>query len=657
MVEKMRNFGTFLLTMVAAGLLASCGGSSSSTFATSGTSASSGNTGGATAITLTASSPQLLSDGSKGVTITAIVKNAANAIVSNVPVTFAASSGAIAPIATQSSVAAGTTDANGEAEGTLTTPGDPTNRSITVTATVGTASSTLTVQVIGTKLTISGPTSLVKGSFGTFNVSLADSAGNGIAGRAVTVASSNSNTLSSTSLTTDASGHVTFQLTAVNAGNDNVTATALGLTATQTVSVSGQSFNFSAPAANTVVALNTTQAITLVWANNGAPVTGTSVTFSTTRGLFTGNVSTTSATTDGTGTATVSVSSATAGPASITASASGASATLAITFVATNPTQIAVQPSPATIPTSGQSTITAIVRDPQNNLVAGRTVDFQLTDLTGGTISVATAVTDSQGRAQTVYTATSTASAANGVQVTATVEGTSPAVQSSATLTVGGQTVFLSLGTGSIVSENSNKTQFSLPYVIQALDSGGNAVPGVAITVTIHSFPQADVPTLALDGSTTASYFAYGKGYWVTAGSAAAGAGNSNCTILGSAWCQVVNVQCYNEDTDGSGVLRSSSQDINGNGKLDPGDVAAVSPGSITTDSTGTANINVTYPEDHAGWVHVLLTATAMVSGTQSSTSTNFVLPILASYVNNANATPPGSRSPYGVASVCTDPN
>jgi hypothetical protein len=67
--------------------------------------------------------------------------------------------------------------------------------------------------------------------------------------------------------------------------------------------------------------------------------------------------------------------------------------------------------------------------------------------------------------------------------------------------------------------------------------------------------------------------------------------------------------------------------------------------------------ISILYPQDHAEWVHVKLTASATVSGTEASTSANFWLPILASDVDTANTTPPGVSSPYGVAAVCTNPN
>jgi Big-like domain-containing protein len=648
--------GSLLVTAAAALLLAGCGGDSASSFAGASSSTSSSSSGTTTStaatITLISSAPQLASNNSTPVTITAIVKNANNAVVPATPVTFSTSSGVIAPTTTNSTTAAGTTDNNGEAAALLTTPGDPSNRSLTVTATVGMVSAKITVDVVGTHLSLTGPASMIQGSTGTFSASLTDSGGNGIANTTVTVTSAKANTLSASSLTTDATGHVTFTLTGTNAGNDTVTATALGVSASQGVSVSSQNFAFTAPAANASVVLNLAQAVTLVWTNNGAPVTGQTVTFSTTRGLFTGGTTTVNATTDGTGTATASISSSTAGPAVITAAATGVSAQVTMLFVATNPSQIDVQANPATVPTSGSSTITAIVRDAQDNLVEGQTVDFQLTDKTGGSISVGSAITNSQGVASTVYTATTTSSSANGVTVTATVQGT--AVQGTVTLTVGGQTVYLALGTGNTIVALS-QTQYEMPYSVQAQDAAGNAVAGVTVTFTVHSFPYVDIPPadIMADGSAPSDYAAYGKGFWAAIGSTAAAGCNA---AAGTAFCQTVNTTCFNEDVSGSGVY-NSSEDINGNGKLDPGDVASVSPGTGVTDSTGTVNINVIYPKDHALWVHVKLTATATVSGTESSTSAVFWLPILAADVNTTGTPPPGFDSPYGTAGVCTNPN
>jgi hypothetical protein len=225
--------------------------------------------------------------------------------------------------------------------------------------------------------------------------------------------------------------------------------------------------------------------------------------------------------------------------------------------------------------------------------------------------------------------------------------------QDSVSLTVGGLTVFLTLGTGNTITA-PNATQFAMPYVVQAQDSAGNAVANVTVTLAVHSYPYADIPAgdTQANGSTPSTYAAYAKGHW-----ALVGAGTTCNGVTGSAWCQEITADCFNEDVNASGVLTSSSEDINGNGRLDPADVASVSPGSIVTDSTGSGQIQILYPQDHAAWVQVKLTATATASGTESTTAAYFWLPMLAADITSADVTPPGANSPYGVANVCTNPN
>ncbi|HWW19579.1 MAG TPA: Ig-like domain-containing protein, partial [Steroidobacteraceae bacterium] len=102
-------------------------------------------------VTLLVSSPSLPSNGSKPVTIQAIVRNASNQLVTGAVVSFSATSGGITPVTTTAGAAAtpavpaGTTDANGAAAAQLTPAGDPTNRTITVTATVGSTQATAAV--------------------------------------------------------------------------------------------------------------------------------------------------------------------------------------------------------------------------------------------------------------------------------------------------------------------------------------------------------------------------------------------------------------------------------------------------------------------------------------------------------------------------------
>jgi hypothetical protein len=102
---------------------------------------SSSSTSPVAALTVVSSTPTIYSDGSTTATITALVRDASNNLLPNVPVAFAASSGGI--VATSS-----ITDASGAATATLSTAGDPTLRNITVTAKTGSLAGTTNVQVV-----------------------------------------------------------------------------------------------------------------------------------------------------------------------------------------------------------------------------------------------------------------------------------------------------------------------------------------------------------------------------------------------------------------------------------------------------------------------------------------------------------------------------
>jgi hypothetical protein len=625
MERGIKDMRRLLITAAAAlTLLAGCGGADlgaegGGSSVTPPTNTNPGPT--VTGVSVITSSPQVPSDGTGPATITAVAHDANNNTVASAPLIFAATSGLLSPGAT-------TTDANGTITATLSAGADPSNRTITITATSGTASGTVTIDVTGTSLSLTGPQSLVQPGSGTYTVTLKDSSHAGIVGEAVSLASASGNTLSAASVTTDANGQATFTVTAAKGGADTLTATALGLTSTQAISVSTQSFAISAPAANADVNLGVVQPVTVIWKNNGTPVTGQTVNFSATRGTL----SAATAVTDSTGTASVTISSAASGPSVITASGTGVSTEADIDFIATTASAIDVQASPSTININAQSTITAIVRDAADNLVEGKTVAFALTDTTGGTLSLGSAVTNDQGLAQTIYTATSTTSATNGVVITATVQGTS--VHNTADLTVAGETVFLSLGTGNTI-DILNEAQYAVTYAVQAIDSAGNAVPNITIDLKVTSL----------------SYY---KGEWTP----------PTPPATAPPWVQDITAPlCPTEDLLGNGIYEAS-EDYNHNGKLDPGNVAAASPGSVVTSATasgtlpaGSATFQVVYPKDHAFWVTVELTATATVAGTQASTSTQFELNGAAADYSNADVGPPGEISPYGQANTCSNPN
>lgn len=635
------------LTALAALALAACGGGSNGGCNGNFAGGNCGGTTGASAVAsvlLVSDVSSIPSDNSVPAHITAYVRDGNNNFVSGIPVVFTVDTGGI-------TVTQGTTDANGQALATVNTLGDKTNRTITVTATADKKSNTAQVAVSGTTLTLQGATALTAGQTSTYTATLLDGGQHGISGVALTVTVPSNLTASTTTLTTDATGKATFTATGGTGGSGSLQLAGMGMTTSLSVQVNGDNLTFTAPTAGTNVPLNTVQTVTAKWVQNGTPQVGAQMTFSTTRGCInpagttcTGQVSSATAVTDATGAASVQVLSDNAGGATLSASVvSGGTpiaGTTSLQFISTVASSIDVQPSlftlsPSTSTTTNSSTITAVVRDANNNLVTGVTVLFSLNDITGGSLSVPSSVTDTNGRAQSVYSSGTVASAANGVAVTATVSGTS--ITKTVLLTVSKTQAFISIGTGNAIRISADKTQYLKDYVVQVTDANGAGVPNVALSMSVLS-----------------DY--YFKGYrsksfstdWADCYTVPV----DQCTPVAPA-TPIVTLSppeswgCADEDVNHNGIL-DPGEDFNNNGKIDAGNIASVSPASVTTDASGFASVTVAYPEEYAYWLEVTLQAQAQVQGTAYYAQSKFMLPG-ATDDYKSSSVPAGTTSPFGV--------
>lgn len=578
-------------------------------------------------VALLASSASLRSDADspgEGVTLTALVRDSANNAIPDQVVSFSTSAtdgGSISP-------SNPTTDSNGFAQVEITTGGDARNRRITVTARSGGQSDSLQLAVGGTTLAINGPSSIGSGDVANFSATLLNAGSEGISFETVTISSSAGNTLSSTSLETDENGIVEFTLTGDLGGTDTLTVSALGITSTQTVVVSAFDASITAPADGTQVELGTNQTIEATLLQNGAAAAGQPLEFSTTRGTLT----VTSGTTDANGMLSTQISSngpGSAGPAIVTVNGpEGSSNQINLQFVAADPASINVQASPDSVPVNGSSQIRAVVRDANNNLVANQTVDFSLTDSTGGALSAGQATTNSQGLATVTYTAGGVNSGSEDVVVRAGIDTDNDGdidandVQNTTNLTVGGQALRVVIGTGNTIFE-PNETQYQQPFTVIITDAAGNPAPAST---------QFRVQILHTEFRT---------GRYVATDVDNPPDGEPDEFV------QFVVDQCPSEDLNNNGILDAADNDANNNGLLEPF-AAATAPGDLTLDENGSVQFNVTYPQDHNGWTQIRLTATATVSGTESSNSTTFYLQGLASDFSQVDVPPPGVVSPYG---------
>ncbi|NGP52399.1 Ig-like domain-containing protein [Thioalkalivibrio sp. XN8] len=565
-------------------------------------------------ISLIASSNLLPSDGSTPVVLSALIRDQNNNIVDDAQVTFSADSGLlrVLPPEGDSSIP----------RGELTTGGDPTNRPITVTATTGTLTDSVVVNVTGTTLVLEGPDNVVQGDEVPFTARLQNSAGQGIGGRTVTIASEAGNTLSSDTLLTNSQGDVNFTVTGTQGGDDTLSASALGLVASAPLAVSADdSLVFIEPAGGAEIALGTAQPVTVEWLVGGSPQSGT-VDFSTTRGTL----SALSAPLDASGRATITASSTTAGPATLTArvGAGGPVTQRSIEFVATTPASIVVQASRFTVGPGEQSTILATVRDPAGNPVKNQAVLFQLTDVTGGNLSVGSAVTGSAGTAQTVYTGGSTISGSQDVIITAIVQA-DPTLTSTVGLTVARREVDISIGTGNELFE-PNTAIYEREFVVQVTDSQGVGVANAPVQLSVRS-------KLYRKGF----YIAGANDRWVPIG---------GYDVFGD---PVPPLRCPDEDFNANGQLDASvEEDFNSSGSIDAGNVVSVSPGEVLTDASGIAVFRISYAQEFGNWVTVTLTARAAVQGTEFEDTTDHALEITAADANINQSPPGGGVSRFG---------
>lgn len=503
---------------------------------------------------------------------------------------------------------------------------------------------------------------MVLGDSATISILLQDSGGKGIPQEEVTITSELGNTLSNTSLTTDFNGQATLTVTAAVGGQDTLSATAMVLNDTPTVtttaplSVSAADFTFIAPVeGDREVALNVLKTITVRWLDDGLPQDNRDINFFATRGQLrdmNGDPLVNPLATDGNGEISVQVSADTAGPAIVTAEVDeedGPSSQIAIEFIATNPSSLILQAAPTQLGvnlpgnTEQQSIITAVVRDDEDNLVKNQQVVFTLKDNTGGSIFPSSAITDSFGRASTVYTAGSSVSAQDGVSIDAAVVGTTNCTSTDVvpagpcdqvTLTVAQQSLFVTLGTSHLLEELGD-TRYAKPYSVLVTDVNSNPIQGAEVELNIYPV-------------------SYRKGFYFPITDP-----ENNCRWLKILTVSSVNTFNFDDDVDRScdiedinrnGIIEAG-EDVNNNSELDPENPATV-PVSITTDESGFGIFNVSYAREFV-WATVELEARTVVAGSEAFSRATFELPELDSDFNNCELPPPGRFSPYGQAKTC----
>lgn len=568
---------------------------------------------------LFASQVQMESSGSDSVILTAVVKNEQNVLLAGVDISFSADNGASLTVDNN-----GESNDSGIVTATLTTTNNQMNRTINVTASTASLTDDLTLEVVGTEVRVNGASSAIINDSVPLTINLVDSEGNGISGQTVQLTAS-SGSLDNESPVTGANGQVSVNFTANVSGVSTITATALNAEGSFDVTVQQDDFTFSSLPEDDIP-LNTAQNISVRWFKDNAAFVGGDVVVTTSRGT----IATPNIVTDNAGIATFSVSSAFAGPASISAigtdnNGNQVTARANVEFIASQVESIFVDATPDLIGPEGEtSTITAVVRDPSGNLVKGKVVDFSLLDSSGGSISPNSATTGSDGIASTVYTSNAV-SAEDAVTVTAAADGVSNSVD----LTVGDRAFDISIGTGAEIQSPDSSTYLK-EFAVFVSDSVGRPVENAELTAS-------STPVKFSNGGV------YQKGYFAF-------------DSISDLWVRVVTATCANEDVNNNGRL-DAGEDTNGDGELTPGIIGTISfqDGISRTNASGQATLELRYPRQFALWSEVEIAVFGQSSGSEARDSQSLVLPIEANDINDENKPPPAN--PFGMATVCTDPN
>ena len=660
--------------------LPGCFSSGEEAAGTTGNTGNSGNgsTGGGSAepdvgassdakMVLLADNLQLPSGDSGSVRITANLKDSNNVLMTGEAVTFKASSGSLQPL--RDAQGHLVTDNLGNAVAILSSSGNAIPRTITVTAVGGGSSSSIKIDVTGTTLEVSGPSSAIAFNQSTeLTIKLKAGDGSVLAIKDIKVSSDLKNRLShngldlvDSTITTNDQGEARVTITDSKGKNDKIILTALdGKVSTKfDLFVSPNSLIFNEPAKNTEIPLGSSaRSVKVKLVVDGAAKVSENVDFSISRGKFANGLLSDSATTDDLGVATVSVSSLNAGGATITASTATEEATLGVEFVATEAAALTLEAAPKQVSLEQTSTLTATVRDDTLNLVKNKKVLFNLTDITGGTLSKGQVVTNSLGRASTVYTAGVQASGEGQVEVKAVVDD-KPTVFKIETLTVDPQNVRIIFGTGNLMFEPT-PSQYRIPYVIQVSDDGG-PVAGVGVDVRVYptgyykgEYELADKVGRFSDEMVAEEEFKptrWRARYSVT--EKVAPEANSNG-------------MCIAEDANRNGILDPNEPDHNGDLSVtppavvtvggSPGQTPTVSKSKVTTDDNGFGYFSIYYPQNFANWVEVEIVAQTTQAG-RESTFTQRARPIaIASDVNKIDVSPPAPNgSPFGTGISCTN--
>ena len=562
------------------------------------------DTQNAASIAIGVSGSSVKTDDSDSVTVTASVLDNANAAVEGVTVRFSTDSGAL-------TAASAVTDENGAAEISFHSGlVDQSNRTATITATLGDLSALVPILVTGTTVTVNQDSTTLSSSNSSSNLEIyvTDASGAGIYNADVSItvdtASTGSVTLSSSAGYTDVDGTMDVTVTGASFGTAILDISAGGAITSCEYSVDttgGNILQITAPTADpATLAIGDSLTVTVSDPDGG------SVVLSTTLGTLdgSGNAVTLDASS---GTASATLTTDTAGTATVQAyntSAPSVTDSISVTMYAPASTaaQIAVQASSTVVALSSADLknsveITAWVTDASGNPVGSAPVVFSMSNTPSGgeKLSPSIVFTDNYGYAVTTFTSGSLSTSGSGLTITAALLANA-SITDSISIIIGGTSGSVSITESTSVESVNDDTAYKMPVSVIVSDSNGNPVPGAIVTISL--WPES---------------------YYV-----------GDCIYDGGV---CVGPYANEDDLYGSGDERYRNQvldageDLNGDGELTPSiSSAGTMPATVEADENGVGTFSWYYGKDYAGYVRAEIRASTTVLGSET---TSTVLKIL----------------------------
>lgn len=577
-------------------------------------------------IRLSASSLKVDSDGKTSTTITVRALNDKNAELDGIKVTMESNTGIVSPMSVTTNTTNPATVTFDPTQNTMNETAE--NRTATITAISGSITAQIPIQVVGSTVTLEAAATEIPID-GTTKVKLtvvAKDSGNNLVKDASVKMSLNNTTGGKVNFENDAEGitgktdnNGTFTTTmqGKTAGLVTLKAEALGASATSNITVTNPGGNFAiiTPVAPTIAMKIGDELKFEVNAPNVGPVT-----FAASIGTWKENGKSSYPAPVATGKATATLQTTFSGVSNIAVYDTLNSKDARIVAMSSNkaPAKIILAAEPQNVQvssgsTTGSSTLTATVYDIDNKPIGGRQVVFSIQNPKGSeTVSpvIGTSASDtsgglSLGQVRTTFTAGSTPSGADGIQIRSSVvpladEGP-PIIEtnaeSDAKIIIGGVAGSIAFAQGTKIATIGDGANYSWPMTVTVADSGGGAIEGAEVSLSV--WPIA----------------------WST--------GNA-CTFdpddgisKGTFFNEDINENMFlDPGEDGYRKYFYTNTDITPgttNGSLQPASAASGTvPSNVITDADGLGAFKLIYPKQSAIWTVVRLSATTKVLGSET---------------------------------------